>query len=153
MKKVKDKAQKWVNRVIKYMKNEPLYWVFVIVTTLDGLLLRTLTVQNPFTIRALLLDLAFSLLIGLLYLIGPRKKRFRKLFITSIILSAICVINSAYYNWYESFASISLLASSVNAFGVTDTIKKEVVHIYDFIYFLAPLILYVTNYIMKKKTQ
>ena len=79
MKKVKDKAQKLVNRVIKYMKNEPLYWLFVIVTTLDGLLLRTLTVQNPFTIRALLLDLAFSLLIGLLYLIGPRKKRFRKL--------------------------------------------------------------------------
>ncbi len=153
MKKVKDKAQKWVNRVIKYMKNEPLYWLFVIVTTLDGLLLRTLTVQNPFTIRALLLDLAFSLLIGLLYLIGPRKKRFRKLLITSIILSAICVINSAYYNWYESFASISLLASSVNAFGVTDTIKKEVVHIYDFIYFLAPLILYVTSYVLKKKNK
>ena len=153
MKKVKDKAQKWVNRVIKYMKNEPLYWLFVIVTTLDGLLLRTLTVQNPFTIRAFLLDLAFSLLIGLLYLIGPRKKRFRKLLITSIILSAICVINSAYYNWYESFASISLLASSVNAFGVTDTIKKEVVHIYDFIYFLAPLILYVTSYVLKKKNK
>lgn len=151
MKKLKDKTQKWLKKVLKYIKNEPLYWTFVILTTLDGLLLRLLTVG--FTFRALLLDLAFGLLIGMLYLIGPRQKRFKKLFITSIILSVICVINSAYYNWYESFASISLLASSVNAFGVTDTIKKEVVHIYDFIYLLAPIILYITNYLLKKKNK
>ena len=51
-----------------------------------------------------------------------------------------------------SHPSLSL-ASSVNAFGVTDTIKKEVVHIYDFIYFLAPLILYLTSYVLKKKNK
>lgn len=151
MKKIKNSIRKWGNGVKKFIKNEPLYVGFVISTTINGLLLRTFSVGGVFVVRAFLLDLAYSILIGLIFLIGSPKKKFSKLLTISIILSCVCVINSAYYNWYESFASISLLASSVNAFGVTDTIKEEVVHIYDFIYFLQPLFMILLYNVLKKK--
>ena len=62
----------------------------------------------------------------------------------TIVFTLICVINSAYYSNYVSFTSFSLLATSVQIFGVGDALNT-IIEIKDFRYIMAPMILMLVN--------
>ena len=59
----------------------------------------------------------------------------------TVVFATICVINSAYYTNYVSFTSFSLLATSIQIFGVGDALNN-IVEIKDFSYILGPVILF-----------
>lgn len=135
----------------EYAKTNVLFFTFIITTLLNGILLRFLTVHNFFALKPILADLAVILLIGsFVYLFKP-KNRFKYLIIASVVLTAICVINSLYYTYYMSFASFSLIAVSLTVIDVGDAVVENVLQIKDFLFLWQPIILIIIHNILKKK--
>lgn len=70
--------------------------------------------------------------------------------IWSIILVAICIINSIYYTYYDSFASASLLATSTFITEVGDAVFELILKPKDMLFLWQPIMLiYLVN---KKKS-
>lgn len=135
-----------INKILKfdyrgYFKTNILFLTFIFSSTINGILLRSLTIKNYFAIKPIIADLAISIIIGsFAYLIKP-SKRFIYFFIFSIIFTAICVINSMYYTNYLSFSSISLLATSFLIVDVGDAIVENVMELKDFCYLWQVLVI------------
>lgn len=137
----------YIKELKKNKENSILVFWFTMSSLLNAILLRALTVGNIFNLKPFLIDLAI-LLVGasFSYLISP-KKRIRYLLTLSIITTAICIINSIYYTYYKSFASLSLLATSTQVVDVGDAIFKNVLKIKDLVYIWQPIFI---CYIHKK---
>ena len=134
----------------KFVQNNVLFSFFVISCIVNSFLLRVITVKNSFDISPILADSAFVIIIAsFVYLFKP-KNRFKYLMVWMVIFTAVCLINSMYYANYISFASFSLLATSLQIFGVGDALEN-VVEIKDFCYLLAPIIFIYINHRLKKK--
>jgi len=148
---VKKTIDKFISNMKTYMKTSVLFFTFVVTSLLNGLIVRFFTVKNYFAIKPILADLVIILVIGALgYFIKP-KKQFKYYFTCSIILTAICLINSIYYTNYLSFTSFSLLATSLQLADVADAVIEDVLEIKDFIYIFAPITLFIVNHNLKKK--
>ena len=153
---MKDKIKNVVNKVKEfdykyYLSTNVLFFTFVITTLINGMLLRFVTVHNFFAIKPVLADLALILLLGaFVYLFKP-KNRFKYLVILSVILTAVCVINSLYYTYYMSFASFSLIAVSLTVVDVGDAVIKNVLQFKDFIFLWQIIVLFIVNLRLKKK--
>ena len=105
---------------------------FIIANLINGILLRGVTVGEPFRIQPLFIDFGLLILISLLSLFFKRKNRPKYFFIISIVLTLVCLINSIYYHYYSSFASISLLSNLVYAKDVGNAIFENVLEDYMF---------------------
>lgn len=135
----------------RFVQNNVLFSFFVFSMVLNDILLRTFTVKNFTAISPVLADLAFVLIIAsFAYLFKP-KNRFKYLMTWMVILTAVCLINSMYYANYVSFTSFSLLATSLQIFGVGDALEN-VVEIKDFCYIWAPIVFMYINRRLKKST-
>ena len=143
---MKNKLKKIKNKIISYdykayCKNNILFLIFVFASTINGLLVRILTVGNFLDIRPIIADMAIVIIVGAFgYLIKP-KKRIIYYLIWSIIYTAICVINSMYYTNYLSYASISLIATSFLIVDVGDAIVENVMELKDFCYIWEVIII------------
>ena len=116
-----------IKETLEIIKNNYLFEIFFIISNLiNGLILRIVTVSNGLSISPLLIDLFFLIIISLLSLLFKGKARYKFLIIISILFNLICVINSIYYNYYSSFASVSLLATAIFAKDVGDAIVQNV---------------------------
>lgn len=141
-----------LKKLINATKKDYLLVTFFIVSNLiNGLLLRIITVKNGLFISPLLVDLSFLILFSLISLLLKREKRFNFFITTSIILNLVCIINSIYYHYYSSFASISLISNLVFAGDVGDAIVENVFKITDLIYIWQPIALYIFYRYLKKK--
>ena len=69
----------------------------------------------------------------------------------SILFTLICIINSIYYHYYSSFASISLLATAVFAKDVGDAIVENVLKPVDLIYVWQIIFIYICYFQLKKR--
>ena len=153
---MKDKINNIVKKIktfdYKYYFNTSiLFFAFVISTVINGMLLRFITVHNYFAIKPVLADLALVLLLGsFVYLFKP-KNRFKYLMIVSVLLTAICIINSLYYTYYMSFASFSLIAVSLTVVDVGDAVIKNVMQVKDFIFLWQIIFLFIVHHKLKKK--
>ena len=137
--------------LINIIKKDFLLEIFFIMSNLlNALILRIVTVGNGLSISPLLMDLLFLILLSLLSPLFKRKNR-GKFFITiSVILALMCVINSIYYNYYSSFASISMLATAVFAKDVGDAIVQNVLKPIDLIYIWQIIAIYICYHKLKK---
>ena len=127
--------KKNLSHVFKEIKEYYILEIFFILSNLlNGLILRIVTVGNVLSISPFLMDLLFLIIISLISLSFKRKNIGKYLIITSVILNLICIINSIYYNYYSSFASISMLATVVFAKDVGDAIIENVLKPVDLIY-------------------
>ena len=134
-----------------YFNTSILFFTFVVTSLLNGMLLRFITVHNYFDIKPILADLAVILLLGsFVYLFKP-KNRFKYLMILSVLLTAICIINSLYYTYYMSFASFSLIAVSLTVVDVGDAVVKNVMQFKDFIFLWQLIVLIIVHHKLKKK--
>lgn len=134
-----------------YLNTNILFISYVFLSLLNSTLLRFFTVKNYFSIKPVLADLAVILLIGALgYFIKP-KNQFKYFFTWNIIFTAICVVNSLYYTNYLSYASFSLLATSLQIVDVADAVTENILEAKDFIYLVSPLILLTVHILLKKK--
>lgn len=158
MKKIsidKNKIEKKVNKVKvvskNYLKTNVLFMTFVLTSLINGCLLRFLTVKNYFDFRPVIADLAFILIIGAFgYFIKP-KHQFKYFFTWGIIFTLMCVINSMYYTNYLSFASFSLLETSLQIVDVSDAVVQNVMELKDFSYIWQIFALLYVNRVLKKK--
>ena len=143
-KKIKDKFMK--------VKSDYLLVVsFIITNLINGLILRGVTVKNVFSLPPLFIDLGLLILISLVSLAFKRRNRIKYFMTMSVILTLVCLINSIYYHYYSSFASVALLSNLVYAKDVGNAIFENVLKPVDLIYIWCPVAFYLSYYFLNKK--
>ena len=138
------------NSVIVYAKTNILITVFIISSLINGILIRALTVNNVFAIKPILADLVVLLFISAFGYFFKPKNQFRYFMLWSIIFTAVCLINCVYYANYISFASFSLLATSLELGGYTDALQN-IVEFKHFIFLWQPFALIFFHFSLKRK--
>ena len=167
MKKIKIRTKKLIGDVKKnlkriktehlvkaYFKENILFITFVFTVVLNSTMLRFLcmhTLENYLSIKAILADLIVAIVIGSFGYLCKPKNRFTYYIICDIILSGICMINSAYYTFYTSFASVSMLSLTQYIGDVGDAVVENVIQLKDLFYVLGPLILTFVQFKVIKK--
>lgn len=147
-KKICDKV---INKIKSYYKKNILLLTFVVTSLINEWLLRTLTVKNVFAIKPILADLFILFLISAIGTLIKPKHQFKYFMTFSIIFTAVCLINSMYYTNYVSFASFSLLETSLQIVDVGDAVIQNVMELKDFCYLWQILALFFVNKYLKKK--
>ncbi len=143
-------TKKTYNKSKDYVLDNKYFFLFVFINVLGGLLLRTLTLgglNNFFAFSPFLADLAIAVFLGGLGYFMKEKHQVTYYVIISFIMLLLCTINSAYYTFYTSFASVSLISTTKFIFAVGDAVVENVLKIKDVIYailFVILIILYVT---------
>ena len=145
-----DKVKKFMlKHYVRFFKELPLLFCFLITALINTLLLRIITVGNFYYIKPLLADLAMLFILSsFMFLFKTEKKRKRYLLFLSVVTSVICVIHSIYYTYYSSFASVSLLATSTFVVDVGDAVVEQVLKLSDLVYLWQPIFVY--YYYMKE---
>ena len=140
--------------IVQYMKNNILFLTFVITAVINSTILRFFCmhmVENYLSVKAILADITVAVLIGSFgYLFKP-KNRFTYLIIANIFLTAICMINSVYYTFYTSFASVSMLSLTQYIGDVGDAVVENVLQLKDIVYIIGPIALTIVHLNLKKK--
>ena len=142
------RKNKIMDKIIEFKKNYPIMLLYILGNFINAILLILFT-TGRFQARALLIDFGVVCLLAGLSLLVKRKK-FYYIF-TTFIMVLICVVNSLYYNYYSSFVSVSLLATSVFVKDVGDAIVQMVVRPCDltYLWMFVALYIYYKNYIKK----
>ena len=109
-KKIKNKLSKFFINTWEIIKKDPLPFFYIIGAVLNGIILRTLTLGEVFSISPILADLVISLLfISFYFMFKPKYRRIYLWFL--IILSVIiCIANLVYYSYYDSFISVTFIS-------------------------------------------
>lgn len=139
------------NNFIIFCKNNALFLFFVLSSVINSTMLRFLTVKNYGEYRAVLADIATVLIIGALSFLLKPKHRFGYYFTWSVIFTLTCIINCLYYTNYISFASFSMLATSLQVVDVADAVVENVMEMKDFAYLWQPIALVFIYVNLKKK--
>ncbi len=122
-----------VSKIKELSKDYPVIVLYIVGNLLNPLLLRLFT-TGRFQVRSMFFDIGFVvLLVGLSFLVKEKRRKFYYMFST-ILMVATCVTNSLYYNYYESFISFSLLATSVFVKDVGDAVTQMVIRPCDLSY-------------------
>ncbi len=155
-KSIKDNPKKYFTKkgqkIKKSCSKNKEFLAFVILSTLNPILLRALTVHNYFAIKPILADLSIVLLIGAFGFLIKSKRRTAYYIGFNIFLTLLCFINSIYYTFYSSFASVSLLSTSKFVVDVGDSVTENVFQMKDLIYWVPTIILIgYYRYLRKKK--
>ena len=131
-----------------YFKNNRLFIIYVLVCVLNSTMLRFFTmptVENYLSFKAIVADLAIVTIVGSFSYLFKDKKRYIYLLIWATIFTAICVINSVYYTFYTSFASVSMLSLTQYIGEVGDAVVQNVLQLKDLLY-LVPYIFFIYYY-------
>lgn len=148
MKKIVEKVKV---QTVSYAKTNILFFTFVLTSVFNGMLLRFLTVKNYFEIKAILGDLIVVLVVGAFGYFMKPKNQFKYFFGWSIFFTVLCIINSMYYTNYLSFASASLLATSLQVVDVGDAVVQNVMELKDFSYLWQIFVILFVHISLKKK--
>ena len=138
---------------VMFFKKVPLLFCFIITALLNTLLLRVITVGNFTYLKPLFMDLGMLFILSsFMFLFKTDKGRKKYLVGLSIFTTVVLIIHSVYYTYYDSFASISLLATSAFVVDVGDAVVKKVLKITDLLYLWQPIFVYF-YYIKEKKKE
>ncbi len=119
-------------RIKLYFRNNMLFVIFVIITVANAWLLRYFTVGNIFDREPFIADVATVLFIGAFGYFFKGQNRYRYFLFFTILFSILALVNAMYYRNFNSFTSISLIATSSQLIGVADAIVFDVMHFRDF---------------------
>ena len=137
----------------EYIKKHKLFCTYVLTCIINSTLLRFFcmhTLENYLSIKPIIADLTIIVLAGsVCYLFKP-KNRFAYLLFVEILFTAICMINSMYYTFYTSFASVSMLSLTQYIGEVGDAVVENVIQIKDLVYLLGPIALIAVHIRLKK---
>ena len=133
-----------LKKIKKGLSENIVFVIFVFINVLNAFLLRMLTMNNPsnfFAFQPLLADFAFVVIVGSFGFLFKKLGRTIYYFLVTVILTALCMINSSYYTFYTSFSSISLISTIKFIGQVGDAVVENVMKPKDFVYLLAPIIM------------
>lgn len=136
-------------KAVKRTLKENIYMIiYLILSTLCTITLRLLTIGNIDSYKTILYELLVQLIICLFSHLFKENKKYKFFLINIIIINIVCIVNAIYYEWYNSFASFSLLMTIGQVGGVTEAFfaKLKITH---FIYLISIIIFVIT----KKKYQ
>lgn len=126
--------KKAFRNVKNYLKTNLLMCTFIITSLINGCLVRFFTVSNYFAIKPILADLVVLFVITAFgYFLKP-KNQFKYFIAWSVLLTAICIVNTVYYSNYLSFASVSLLKTATELGGYTDAVFENILEPKDLIF-------------------
>ncbi len=151
--KIKDKIINKFRNIsfILYIKTNVLFITFVLINLINSWLLRIVTMGNYFSIKAMIADLAFILVVGsFAYLVKP-KKQFRVLMPLTIVMTLTCIINAVYYENYVSFASFSLLSTASFLGEMDGAVVTTLIKFKDVLLIFPLIVLPVVHILLKKK--
>ena len=133
--------------IVNFGDNYPVLSFYIISNFINSILLRLFT-TGDFSIRPLFFDMGIVLLFASLSFFIKKKNKNIYYVVTSIFFLAICIINSIYYNYYSSFSSISLLATSVFVKDFGNVVVEFALNIKDWLYLwqIIGLILVIIKY-------
>lgn len=152
--KIKIFLKKMLTNLKKFILDNKFFNIYVITNVFNALLLRILTVNNGLDPRPLIQDIVVVLALGsIVFLLKKDRSKLIYLTTLSIIFVILCVVNSMYYTFYTSFASVSLLATSVFIVDVGDAVAKNVMNIKDFIYLWQPIVLLISYWYISRSTK
>ena len=135
---------------VVFFQKVPLLFCFIITSLLNTLLLRIITVGNFGYLKPLFMDFGMILIFSSLMFLFKKEKSQKKYLVgLSIFTTIVLIIHSVYYTYYDSFASISLLATSAFVVDVGDAVVKKVLKLTDLLYLWQPIFVYF--YYMKEK--
>lgn len=152
LKKLKQAKQDHV--ITEYFKNNVLFITYVLTCVFNATLLRFFcihNVENYLSIKAIMGDAAIVIMVGSFGYLCKPKNRFTYYLAFSIFFSAICLINSVYYTFYSSFASVSMLALTQYIGDVGDAVVENVLQLKDLVYIIGPLVLIIVHNSLKRK--
>ena len=150
-KSIQDKINYLREFLHNYFKTNILFMTFFCSSVINGCLLRFLTVKNYFDGGPILADAAIVLIVGAFgYFIKPRNQM-KYFFTWGIVFTLLCVINSMYYTNYLSFASFSLLETSLQVIDVGDAVVENVMELKDFCYVWQLFALLFVHHMLKKR--
>ena len=89
----------------KIKKDYPVLLFYIIANIINAILLGIFSTGN-FSIRALLFNIGYVLIMGSFSFLIKKKNRNIYYFLTSFYMIACCVVNVMYYNYYSSFVSV-----------------------------------------------
>lgn len=167
MKRIGFKLKKAINKLSKkikqmkkekvirnYFKENVLFVTFVIASLLNSTALRFFCIHNLnnyLSIKAILGDLSVIVILGSFGYLCKSKNRFTYYMVVHIILTAICMINSVYFTFYSSFASVSMLSLTQYIGDVGDAVVENVLQLKDLVYLIGPIILIGMHIKLKKQ--
>ncbi len=135
----------------QYVKTNILFFTTTLSLLVNAILLRVITVGNLFEIKPILADVGVILIfLCPAYLLKP-KKQIIYFMTASILMTTVCIINSIYFTYYSSFASVSLLSTSLQVINVADAVTENVMQLRDFIYLWQPLVVLFVHFSLNKK--
>ncbi len=152
--KLKDKFLKTLKRIKEekiissYFKKNRLFVIYLIVCVLNSTLLRVFTIptmENYLSFKPIVADFAVVIIIGSFSYLFKGKKRYIYLLVWTVIFTAICTINSAYYTFYTSFASVSMVSLTQYIGEVGDAVVENVLQLKDLLY-IIPLFFFIYYY-------
>ena len=138
----------------QFIQDNLLLIVFIATAVINSTILRFFcmkTIENYLSIKAIMADTVVAMFIGSFSFLFKPKNRFAYLISFNIFLTLICIINSVYYTFYTSFASVSMLSLTQYISDVGDAVVENVIQLKDLIYILGPIILTITHFKIKKK--
>jgi len=133
-----------------YLKTNIIVTVFIITSLINAIMLRGLTVGNIFAIKPVIADLVVLLFITAFGYFFRPKNQFKYYIVWSIIFTLVCLINCVYYANYISFASFSLLQTSLELGGYTNALEN-IVEFKHFIFLWQPFALIFFHLRLKKR--
>ena len=152
--KKKLKKIKKEHLIRQFIQDNLLLIVFIATTVINSTILRFFcmkSIENYLSIKAIMADTVVAMFIGSFSFLFKPKNRFAYLISFNIFLTLICIINSVYYTFYTSFASVSMLSLTQYVSDVGDAVVENVIQLKDLIYILGPIILTITHFKLKKK--
>lgn len=100
-------------RIINFINENLLMIYYIVSSVLLDFYLRAITVGNLFHVRPLVLSLGIVMLISFFINLTDEKTR-KNLYLIFIFLStALCFVNSLYYENYTSYASVSFISTAL----------------------------------------
>ena len=139
----------WI-KTRNYVTTNVLFLTYAITSLVNGMLIRHFSVGGMFTYDPIMADIVFILVVGSFgYFIQP-KHQFRYYFLMSLFLTAICFVNSVYYNNYVTYASLSMISTS-SQLGDVSSALTEIFELTDLLYLIGPLAMIVVNSTLKRK--
>ena len=175
MKKIKSKESNFKNRLVsvwKEIKSNPMGFVlesfkqirlyittnvffclFVLCNLINGVMIRYFSTGNSDTLVAFqpfLADLAVIIGLGALGYFFRHRLRIIYWYFITILCTLVCVVNSVYYTFYSSYASVSLLSIAKYGDAVSDAIW-DIIKFKDLSYIILPICLLFTYFQLAKK--
>ena len=140
----------FIRHFVVYFKKWPMLFYFLVTAWFNTWFLRFLSVGNYLYLKPLMADLGMLLIFSsFMFLFKSEKKRKKYLVVLSFVIAIVCCINSIYYSYYDSFVSVSLIATSVFVGDVGEAVVEQVLRIADLAYIWQPI--FMISYYFKSK--